>query len=130
MDPHLRAETINSSRRVLVVEDEYLLADEIRRALVSAGFEPVGPFATVREAMATVKNGGHRLASAILDINVRGETIYALADELRQTGVPYTFTTGYDFEVVPELYRDAPRYEKPLDAAALVRSLRLKPAPA
>jgi hypothetical protein len=44
--------------------------------------------------------------------------------------VPYTFTTGYDFEVVPLPYRDAPRYEKPLDAAALVRMLRLKPAPA
>src|SRR4051794_10747290 len=66
---------------------------------------------------------GGRLDGAVLDINLRNERVYSVADVLAARGVPFVFTTGYDAAVVPRPYSDAPRCEKPVDKERLIRCL-------
>jgi CheY-like chemotaxis protein len=109
--------------RYLVVEDEYFIAADLTHLLESLGIEVVGPAASVQEALRLVENDGGRLDGAVLDINLRDERVYPVADALRARGVPFVFTTGYDAAGVPSSYADAPRCEKPVDKARLVRCL-------
>ena len=110
-----------ASRRVLVVEDEFFLADDVAEALRALGAEVVGPVPT--GAMALALLDGERVDAAVLDINLRGETIFPLADVLRARGVPFVFATGYDESATPPAYRDVPRWEKPFNPQDLVRAL-------
>ncbi|MEA2903335.1 MAG: hypothetical protein QOI12_722 [Alphaproteobacteria bacterium] len=110
-------------RCLLVVEDEYLLAADLTASLESLGVEVVGPAASVEEALSLVENKGGRLDGAVLDINLRNERVYPVADVLTARGVPFVFTTGYDATAIPTAYACAPRCEKPVDKAQLVRWL-------
>lgn len=110
-----------AGRRVLVVEDEYFVADDIAKALQQAGAEVVGPVPTPQQALALLSSGGVDLA--VLDINLRGETVYSVADELRGRGVPFVFATGYAADVVPSRYREVPRWEKPFDPVKLAQAV-------
>jgi ActR/RegA family two-component response regulator len=110
-----------AGRIVLLVEDEYLLADEVRRALLEQGALVVGPFADVANGLAAAESA--ILTGAVLDINVRNEAVFPIAEMLRSRGLPFVFTTGYDQSAIPEHYKDVPRCEKPIDTAALVRAL-------
>lgn len=111
-----------SGRRVLVVEDEYFIADDIARALRQLGAEVVGPLASRDEAL-EVFASDLRIDFAVLDINLRGDAVYPLADALRGRRVPFVFATGYDSASIPEPYRGVPRWEKPFDPRALVDAL-------
>ena len=111
-----------AGRRVLVVEDEYFLAEDVARALARLGMEVVGPVPTCAEALARL-DAGERIDAAVLDINLRGETCYVVADALGARGVPFVFTTGYDRAVVPRVYGHVPHWEKPFDPERLVRAL-------
>lgn len=116
-----------SGRRVLVVEDEYFIADDIVRALRRLGAEVVGPFACCEQALDAFASEG-RIDAAVLDINLRGDAVYPVADALRGRGVPFVFATGYDEASVPLRYRDVPRWEKPFDPRALVQALTALPS--
>src|SRR4030081_2019607 len=109
--------------RILVVEDEYLVAADLTASLEALGAEVVGPAASVNQALSLLENHGGRLHGAVLDINLRDERVYPVADVLTARGVPFVFTTGYDAAVVPRAYSDAPRCEKPVDRARLIRCL-------
>jgi CheY-like chemotaxis protein len=109
-------------RRVLIVEDEYFVADDIARALEKLGAVVVGPLASRDEALALFASQTP-IDVAVLGINLRGEAIYPLADALRRRGVPFVFTTGYAEASVPEAYRSIQRWEKPFDADKLVEAL-------
>lgn len=100
-----------SGRRILVVEDEYFIADDLARALAQLGAEVIGPVPTVADAMRLVAAGGMELA--VLDINLQGETVLPLADALRRHGIPFVFATGYDRASIPDAYADVPCWEKP-----------------
>jgi DNA-binding response OmpR family regulator len=115
---------MTSVTRVLVVEDEFWLADDVSKALSRAGCEVVGPFATVGAAFLRLESAS--LDAAILDINLRGEDVFPLASELRRRGIPYAFTTGYGKEVLPPEHRAVPRWQKPFDAAQMVRGFLLR----
>jgi DNA-binding response OmpR family regulator len=106
--------------RILVVEDEYLLAEDISQALSKAGRKVVGPFATIAEAMESLEKAP--VDGAILDINLRGEEVFPLASELRRRHIPYAFTTGYGEETLPDEHRDAPRWQKPFEPADMVHA--------
>lgn len=110
------------THRILVVEDEYLLASDISAALRQAGSTIVGPFASVADALEVLARQPE-IDGAVLDINIRGEKVFPVADELRRRGVPFVFTTGYDSAALAEAYSEAPRWEKPFDAADLVGDL-------
>lgn len=106
-----------SSARVLVVEDEYMLADALADGLTALGVQVVGPVGGLEEALALA--AASQLDGAILDVNLGGEMVFPLADALAAKGVPYVFATGYGRESIPEPYREAPILSKPVDVAAL-----------
>ena len=108
-------------RRVLVVEDEYYLADDLTQALRKLGAEVVGPVPTVEQAAALLAH--ERVDAAVLDINLRGQMVFPIAAALRGKGVPFVFATGYDNTSVPEVYQDVPRWEKPFDPHELAKML-------
>ncbi len=107
--------------RVLVVEDEYYLADDLARALGEAGAEVLGPVGTLDDAEA--KLAGKGFDCAVLDMNLRGEMAYPIADRLESAGIPFVIATGYNSASLPERFRARPRVEKPFDPSAVVRAL-------
>jgi DNA-binding LytR/AlgR family response regulator len=110
-------------RCLLVVEDEYLIAADLTSLLESLGVQVIGPAASVEEALSLVDDNSERIDGAVLDINLRNERVYPVADVLTARGVPFVFTTGYDAVAVPTAYASAPRCEKPVDKTQLVRWL-------
>lgn len=122
MMPDARAEGLRG-RRLLVVEDEYVIAMDLAGALAEAGVEVCGPVGSVDDALRLVEHEGSRLDAAVLDINLRGELIYPVAQALRDAGVPFVFASGYDGSAIDPDYADAPRCEKPLDPGMLWRAL-------
>lgn len=107
-----------TGRRILIVEDEYFIAADLKRALHAADAEVVGPVGDVTAGLDLAKR--EPLDAAILDVNLEGNFSYALADLLMERNVPYAFVTGYDGWSLPERYRDASRITKPFAAAAVV----------
>lgn len=106
--------TPDSTRcRVLIVEDEYFLADDLAEALRARGAQVVGPIADLAEALSQVRRDGFDFA--VIDINLRDEKAFPIADELTRQGIPFGFATGYDLDVIPERYRKLRRWEKPYD---------------
>ena len=80
-------------KRILVVEDEALIAVMVEDMLTEMGCEVVGPAATIAQALALA--GSEDIDGAVLDVNVRGERIDPVADALSARGVPMLFATGY-----------------------------------
>jgi CheY-like chemotaxis protein len=111
-----------AGRHVLVVEDEYFLADEIREGLVALGAEVVGPFPDFKAAAAILRNGPP-IDVALLDVNVRSEMVFPLARALRLRDVPVVFTTGYDKDVLGAEFQDVVLWQKPLNLATALPSL-------
>lgn len=114
-----------TDRRVLVVEDEYFIADEIRLGLVDLGAEVLGPFADVQQASAFLRTGTP-IDAALLDINLRSEMVFPLARALRSRGIPVVFTTGYGKGAIGPEFQNIELWQKPLDLKrALPRLARL-----
>jgi len=111
-----------TGRCVLVVEDEYLLAKGISDEFAKLGVEDIGPANTVERALELVEHRG-RLDGAVLDVKVRDDLVFPVADALRARGVPFVFVTGYEQQAIPDRYSDAEHYRKPLDLAQVLRAL-------
>jgi CheY-like chemotaxis protein len=109
--------------RVLVVEDDYLIATDLAVQLEECGVEVIGPIYSVEAALTLVNSLGIELDGASLDVNLKGERVYPVADALLAKHVPFVFSTGYDAAVVPQSYRDIPRCEKPVDMKTLAHTL-------
>jgi CheY-like chemotaxis protein len=112
--------------RILVVEDEYLLADELRSELEDAGAVVLGPVATVEQAMTLIAGEPH-IDGAILDVNLGGVMIYPAADMLLERGTPFAFATGYDSSVIPSRFAHVLRCEKPINMGRLVQAVGFAP---
>jgi DNA-binding response OmpR family regulator len=104
--------------RILVVEDEYYLADDLARALRRAGADTVGPVATAAAADKLIAAGG--IDYAVMDLNLRGIMAFTLADRLREAGIPFLIASGYTRESLPERFRNIPQIEKPCDAEQIL----------
>lgn len=111
-----------AGRRVLLVEDEYFIVVELHSALEARGAEVIGPAATVKDALALLAGAGH-LDGAVLDINLRGELAYPVADALLARGIPFVFTTGYDEAVIPPRFTRIARCEKPANPVKVAEAL-------
>jgi DNA-binding response OmpR family regulator len=108
--------------RVLVVEDDYFIADEICTTLRDGGAEVLGPSPDLQHGLDMVKS--ERVDCAVLDINLHGDLAFSLAGELRKRGTPSIFATGYDQSVLPGAFSDSVRLEKPINLNALLRAVQ------
>ena len=109
-------------RRVLLVEDEYFLADDLVGLLRGTGLEVVGPVGTLDDAQRLVDK--ERIDCAILDINLRGQMAFPVADRLGEAGIPFVFATGYSRTAIPDRFRGVPHIEKPFEPARLLGLLQ------
>ncbi|MBV9783448.1 MAG: response regulator [Acidisphaera sp.] len=109
-------------RRVLVVEDEYFLADDMERALRQLGAEVIGPVPTAEAAMAALERD-QPIDAVVLDINLRGQMGFSVADALLARKIPFVFASGYDQAIIPSGYSHVGHWMKPFDARELVRTL-------
>jgi CheY-like chemotaxis protein len=122
--PDLSASTSLRGCRLLVVEDDYMIADDLRGELIGAGAEVIGPVPTVAQALRMIESTA-TLEGAILDVNLGGEKVFPLVDALQQRGIPWVFMTGYDRQGIPAAYADVPLCEKPAGAREAAGALGL-----
>lgn len=107
---------------ILVVEDEALIAIDTACAIVQAGGAVVGPAYSLGEAFETIANA--RIDAALLDINLRNERVFRLADTLADRGVPIVFLSGDIWPVIPERHVGCRRVNKPVNPPSVVAALR------
>jgi DNA-binding LytR/AlgR family response regulator len=110
-----------AGRRVLVAEDEFLLALEVEDTLRRAGYEVVGPAATAAEAERLARE--QALDAAVLDVDLRDDVVFAAADALALRGVPFVFLTGYGPASLPGRLRGRVVLDKPYAVERLPTAL-------
>jgi two-component SAPR family response regulator len=98
--------------RILVVEDEWLIAQDHVDRIRKAGHEVVGPVASVEKAVSRLERD--RVDLALLDIRLNGETTYDLADTLLDRAIPFAFLTGYSRADIPARFRHIQVLQKPV----------------
>lgn len=109
-------------RRILVVEDEYMIAEEIVEELSNVDAQALGPVARVSDAFHLIETE-ERIDAALLDVNLGHETIWPVVDLLIARGVPLVLATGYDVGAIPKAYAHLLRCEKPVTGQNLTRAL-------
>ena len=110
-------------RTILVVEDEFLLAELVGELLQDAGATVLGPVGWVNEALDLIDRHGPAIDAAVLDINLHGFASYPIADALLARGVRLVFTTGYDAGAIGAAYQGCLRCQKPLDPGTLLATV-------
>jgi DNA-binding NtrC family response regulator len=109
-------------KRVMIVEDEFLVAMELESELTEQGCVVIGPAGRAAPAMALLEE--QTPDAVLLDLNLDGETPTALAEALVRRRVPFIVVTGYGSRhQAPEIMRNAPRLEKPVRQPELVAAL-------
>jgi PAS domain S-box-containing protein len=103
--------------RVLLVEDEALVAIMIQECLTEFGIQVIGPICTASDAVAKAQDG--HFDAAVLDINLGDGVAYPVAEILTARGVPFVFVTGYDAESVDSRFREIPVLQKPIEREML-----------
>lgn len=109
--------------RILLVEDDYIIAFDLAEQLKDAGFEIVGPALTSRDAIALL--AAEPCDAAILDVNLGSETSEPVAHMLVERSIPFLTVSGYTSEQHPDVFRAAKLLMKPIRLARLVEELRL-----
>lgn len=108
--------------RVLVVEDNYVLAESMRWALQGLGCEVVGPVPTAEKAFELM--GTAQIDAAILDIDLQGLSSTPIARKLGELGLPFLFLTGYEsVALLPEDLHEVRCLTKPVDPDILAQAL-------
>jgi len=109
------------SSSVLIVEDEWLIAEDHAETLRDADYQVVGPFASVGEALAAIEL--NRIDAACLDVELRNERSYAVAERLQQLGIPFVFLSGHDERSLPPAMRGLPVLSKPVEPKRLLSAV-------
>lgn len=117
--------TDRRTKRILIVEDEFLVALHLEDVLTGMGHQIVGPCTGIEAAIALARERG--IDFAILDINVAGTLSFPVVDILRQRSIPFVFASGYGHEGLVDGYRNETALRKPYDLeelnAAIAREL-------
>lgn len=108
--------------RILIVEDEGILAMELAWAIEDAGYFVVGPEKSVEAAVKTLAR--FRVDLALLDIGLGGETVFPVATKLGATGVPFIFITGHTSAALPSEFFGRPLLQKPCGPPAVIALIR------
>ena|SRR6266545_5537861 len=106
---------------ILVVEDEALIAWDTAERLRMCGARIIGPAATVTEAFALLAS--HAPDAAVVDINLRHESVYPLVDKLKLRSIPFIFVSGYSQNALPAEYAGCSFIGKPFDAHVFLEAL-------
>jgi CheY-like chemotaxis protein len=115
-----RSESI-TGKRVLVIEDEPLIAMDLVGILERAGIEPIGPAASAEDALRRIEN--EHIDAALVDANLGGSPVDEIAAVLARRNVPFAFVTGYDRTSLPRAFRNAGLVSKPFTAASVLNVL-------
>jgi CheY-like chemotaxis protein len=108
-------------KRVLVVEDEMLVAMLIEDMLIDLGYEVIGPAARLAEGLKLAN--GEQVDAAVLDINLAGELSFPIADVLEARGIPFIFASGYGARGLNEVHRNRTALSKPFQVQDLAQAL-------
>jgi DNA-binding response OmpR family regulator len=108
-------------RRILIIEDDYMIANQLARAFEALGGEVVGPTGSLGKAIQLVETA--EFDCALVDINLRGVESYPVVDILMRRGVPVAFISGYDRTNIPDRYRSIPLIQKPVDVLEVASAL-------
>jgi len=111
---------VAKNSRVLVVEDEWLIADEVCHQLLKAGYQVVGPVPSVREALSLIDED--EVDAALLDYRLNEEDSHQIAEELAAQDIPFAFLTGYDPKEI-EYCRGHPCLQKPFPTEMLLKMM-------
>jgi CheY-like chemotaxis protein len=106
------------ARTVLIVEDEWLIAELLQEVLIGAGYQVLGPASRVREALQLLEDSQPDIA--VLDVSLRGETSFDLARALAKRSIPFIFMTGHVSNDLLAEFKGRPLLNKPVDDAKLV----------
>src|SRR5215471_14806919 len=106
-------------RRILIVEDEFFIAEDCATTAEEAGFEVAGPYLKLEDVPSDLAG----ISAAILDLNVCGVSAYPLLDRLLEMNIPVTLYTGYDAKCGPEKYANVPRVTKPSACADAIEEV-------
>jgi DNA-binding NtrC family response regulator len=110
-----------AGQRLLILEDEMLVALALEDIVTRWGSRIVGPVANVATALAAI--AAEPPDAALLDVNLQGERADPVADALAARGVPFVFVTGYGGLDLPARFAEAPLLSKPFEPAALKAAL-------
>ena len=110
-------------KRILVVEDDYLVAQVLVELIFSAGATVLGPIGWVEQALAFTRDTRNLFDAAVLDINLHGKDSYPVADVLVERQLGLVFATGYDPGNIDDAYRHHAVCAKPFNREALLAAL-------
>ena len=116
------ADSALRDRRILVVEDEYLIATTLQDALENAGAVVVGPAPSVDKAIKQIESEPH-IDAAVLDVNLGGMLAYPVADMLVAKNIPFVFTSGYEDNLLKSRYAQVKNCRKPYLFGAMEEAL-------
>jgi len=106
---------------ILVVEDDYMLACDLAGALAAHGSEIVGPFPDLANGLDALDNAD--VDAAVIDVRLRDERVFPLADRLWRSNVPFIIITGYQIRDIPDRFDDIRLMVKPVDTAEMALAL-------
>ena len=107
--------------RILVVEDEMMIAMMLEDWLADLGYAVAGPHAHLRPAIEAARQ--ENVAAAVLDVNIDGEVVYGVAEVLAARDIPFVFASGYGAAALTAPWIDRPSLSKPFTRGDLAKSL-------
>lgn len=113
-------------KRILIVEDEYFLADDTRRKLEKLGAVVAGPTGSVRDALDLMN--AFPIDGAILDVHLGDEFVFPVAEELERRDISFVFATSYDPSIIPVKFTGFALCEKPTELEKIAAALFAKDA--
>jgi DNA-binding response OmpR family regulator len=111
-----------AGRRILVVEDEYFLADDLKRTLDEQNVHVLGPVPTTAEALKVISETSP-IDCAVLDVHLGGKFVFPILTALMERNIPFLFATGCSKGQIPANFDGVPRLEKPFISSALIAAL-------
>lgn len=111
-----------SAQKVLVIEDDALLAFEMQDVLAGAGYEVIGPAATIAKALQLI--GAHDIDAAFVDCNLDCGPATAVVERLTAKKIPFVVVTGSARESLPPEFSNAAFVRKPFNTAGLLKAAR------
>src|SRR5215472_12650255 len=102
------AKSALAGSRILIVEDEYFLADDLKQILTAHSVHVLGPVPTTAEALRAI-NDNPRIDCAVLDVNLGGKSVFPISAALIERNIPFLFATGYSSAQIPTQFDGIPR---------------------